>query len=400
MGKKLLIFVLIAVIVFSFSSVTYAAEVLPAAEDSKLVSDEIVSQIDPTGAGTVFRIYNTPIYYVFAHHDNIDSVLACREMLSEYYALKINDEYTYWIDNDGKYIPLNAATENARAMEVFETGEVIRYIGTDVIVYNTYYLSGQSTHTGAAIYYRTNKGDYVFFKHYDVGEKLFPVEAFCAFLKAVLSDEKNDFSPDKVGTPDLSQIWDLSPYDFRSDTFNLNALIPGSEGSGQENEDNPIPPEPPKEDVDAPVIPDPPKEDVEDRVIPESPKEDADDPVIPDPPKEDVDEPVIPDPPKEEMDDPMIPDPPKEDVDDSVIPDLLEEEVNDQVTLEPPEENVTEPVAPAPSEKSPVKTGEAKNSENNNADKTRALVLAVIDACLLLAGAVAAIICWRKGMMR
>ena len=374
MGKKLLIFVLIAVIVFSFSSVTYATEVLPAAEDSKLVSDEIVSQIDPTGSGTVFRIYNTPIYYVFAHHDNIDSVLACREMLSEYYALKINGEYTYWRDYNGKYSSYNASSEDTRALEIFETGEVIGYIGSDVIVYNTYYLSGKSTHTGAAICYRTNKGEYVYFRHYDVGERLFPIESFCAFLKAVLSDEKNDFSPDKVGTPDLSHIWDLSPYDFRSDTFNLNAPIPGSEDSEQE--------------------------DSEDLVIPDPPKEDADDPVIPDPPKEDVDDPVIPDPPKEDVDEPMIADPPKEDVDDSVIPDLPEEEVNDQVTLEPPEENVTEPVAPAPSEKSPVKTGEAKNSENNNADKTRALVLAVIDACLLLAGAAAAIICWRKGMMR
>ena len=369
MGKKLLVFVLIAAILFSFSSVAYASEVPVATEDSKLVSEEIVSQIVPTGTGKVFRIYSISLRFAFAYYQNIDEILASPYLLEVFYAKKINGEYAHWRYKDNECKPANGVRVNSRAMKMLETDEVIGYIGSDVIVYNTYYLSGETSHKGSAIYYKTNQGDYVYYSHNTAGELLFPVEDFCAFQKAILQEISQNQSPDMLGDVDICQVWDLSPYDFR----NLN-----------ENE---------PDDID-------PKPDVTDPDAPEPPKEEVDDPVIPDPPKEDVDEPVIPDPPKEDVDDPVIPNPPKEDVDEPLFPDLPEEEVNDQVTLEPSEENVTEPVAPAPSEKSPVTTGEVKNSEDNNADKTRALVLAVIDACLLLAGAVAAIICWRKGMMR
>lgn len=77
---------------------------------------------------------------------------------------------------------------------------------------------------GTAVYYKTNKGDYVYFNHLSIGEYLFPIEAFCAYQRAIL-DEALQY-PDRVGSVSYSQVWDLSPYDFKADTFNLHAEIP------------------------------------------------------------------------------------------------------------------------------------------------------------------------------
>ena len=44
-----------------------------------------------------------------------------------------------------------------------KSSEVITYIASDVEVYNTYYLSAETYRMGSALYYKTNKGDYVYY---------------------------------------------------------------------------------------------------------------------------------------------------------------------------------------------------------------------------------------------
>ena len=374
MAKKMLVYILIAAIVCSFSTIAHAEDVSNPAEDSKLVSDEIVSKIDPTGNGTVFRIYSISLRFGFAYYNNIDEILASSYLLEVLYAKKSNGEYTYWRYKDNECKQTNRTKVNSRVIKMFETNEVIGYIGSDVIVYNTYYLSGETSHRGSAIYYKTNKGDYVYYHHSAEGEKLFPVKAFCAYQKAILNESIQNQSPGLVGGTIGGEVWDLSPYDFRSDTFNLNAPIPGDDDSEQEA-------------VDTPVIPD-------------SPEDNEDDPVIPEPPEDNEDDPVIPDPPEDKEDDPAIPEPPENDEDDPVIPELPEEDVTEPVPSESPEEIVTNPVTPEPSEKAPLTAGEMQSIENNiESNKARNrhnLVRVMIDACLLIVGVVVAIYFWRR----
>lgn len=234
MLKKVILFSLMLGMFFNASVGVYAEENLTAAEDSKLISDDVLDMLNVQNSAEVLRIYNVPITFVFSEFEDIDSILMSPEVLGEYYAVKSSDNtYTYLIEEYGAFVPLNVIRTNVQAMQACETGEVTVYIATDVIVYNTYLLSGESSHMGTAIYYKTNKGDYVYFNHSSIGEYLFPIEAFCAYQRAIL-DEASQY-PDRVGNASYSQVWDLSPYDFRSDSFNLNAEIPNSEGFTQEN---------------------------------------------------------------------------------------------------------------------------------------------------------------------
>ena len=233
MLKKVIIVLLILGALLSSSIGVYAEENLIVTEDSKIISDAVIDKLNVKDSDEVLRIYNVPITFVFAEYQDIDSILMSQEVLEEYYAVKTDDAYTYQIQENDVFAPISLNNLSAQAMQMCETGEVTASIATDVIVNNTYYLSGESSHMGTAIYYKTNKGDYVYFIHSSIGEYLFPIEAFCAYQRAIL-DEASQY-PDRVGSASYSQVWDLSPYDFRSASFNLNAEIPKNKGSAQEN---------------------------------------------------------------------------------------------------------------------------------------------------------------------
>lgn len=236
MLKKIIFFSLALCLLLSIGSYVCATENMVEAEDSKLINVEIVKMLDAGNAESVLRIYNIPITVAFAAYDDIHSVLSSEEFLGEYYALKTTDNhYTYKIREADDFVPVKINNISQQALEMCQTGEVSRYIASDVVVNNTYYLSGEACRMGSAIYYETNKGDYVYFNHLDVGEKLFPIEAFCAYQRAIL-DEASQY-PDRVGSACYSQVWDLSPYDFRSDSFNPNAEIPASHNTVKDNRD-------------------------------------------------------------------------------------------------------------------------------------------------------------------
>lgn len=233
MLKKVIIVFLILGAFFNSLVGVYAEENMIVTEDSKIISDDVIDKLNAKDSDEVLKIYNVPITFAFAEYQDIDSILMSQEVLEEYYAVKTDDTYTYQIEEYGVFVPINLNNLSTQAMQMCETGEVTANIAADVIVYNTYYLSGESSHMGTAIYYKTNKGDYVYFNHSSIGEYLFPIEAFCAYQRAIL-DEASQY-PDRVGSASYSQVWDLSPYDFKSDSFNLDAEIPNSESSTQGN---------------------------------------------------------------------------------------------------------------------------------------------------------------------
>lgn len=197
-------------------------------EDSKnfdtAIADEIKCNMNTQATDDIIKIYNIGLTFAFSKHKDIKSILASEEVLGEYYAAKTTKGvYSFWIEDEGTYVPLNIVRNNQRAIDVCNSEEVVNFISDKITVLNRYYLSGESSHMGSAIYYETDKGDYVYFNHSSVGEYLFPIADFCEFQKAVL--EKAQSNPTSVGGTNYSAVWDLSPYDFKSDTFNLNATM-------------------------------------------------------------------------------------------------------------------------------------------------------------------------------
>ena len=225
MLRKLLIVFLMLGVLLSLSGAVRAKESERTTEDSKTISDDLRAELNVTDSDVVLKLYNISLIFAFAEYQDIDSILKSEAVLEEFYAVKkYEDTYMYLREEEGEFVRTNLIRGNDRAVKMCETGEVTAYIAPDVVVYNTYCLSGESSNQGTAIYYETNKGDYVYYSHYAVGERLFPVAAFCAYTKAVM-DEAAKLPPDAVGGADYG-VWDLSPYDFKADTFNLNAKIP------------------------------------------------------------------------------------------------------------------------------------------------------------------------------
>lgn len=240
--KLLLVFLMLGVLVSSSVAVC-AEENVIVKEDSKTFRDDVMDKLNDAMDkfnvmdDVVLRVYNVAVTFAFAEYQDIDSILKSEAVLEEFYAVKkYEDTYMYLIEEEGEFVRTNLIRGNDRAVKMCETGEVTAYIAPDVVVYNTYCLSGETSHMGTAIYYETNKGDYVYFSHSAVGERLFPVAAFCAYTKALM-DEAAKQPPDSVGSP-IYDVWDLSPYDFRADTFNLNAKIPEPNSANSRNVEN------------------------------------------------------------------------------------------------------------------------------------------------------------------
>ena len=207
-------------------------------EDSLNIDESIKNELQLQESDEVILVYNMAIYFAFSQYNTIDEVLNCDEMFGSYYAVKSSDgTYSHKYKMNGSYVSEEAEFLNEEAMRTCLEGSVTKYIASDVVVYNTYYLSGETSHMGTAICYKTNKGDYVYYDHYSIGECLFPIEAFCAFQKAVLQEAVKH--GDKEGVINV-KIWDLSAYDFNSDTFNLNAEYPGQGGEKDGQKDQEI----------------------------------------------------------------------------------------------------------------------------------------------------------------
>jgi hypothetical protein len=190
--------------------------------DSFQIEENIQNQIATKNTESVMRLYNVEITPAFSQYDNIYDILSSDHVLEICYVTTNSaNQYQFFISKGNEMISAPQYTVNNQALQVCMEHEIIKNVDDEIVVNNVYYLSGESCHMGTAIYYITNKGNYVYYNHYTIGEYLFPVAAFCEYQKAVADEMIANGHLD--GGVDLGEIWDLSPYDFKSDTFNLNA---------------------------------------------------------------------------------------------------------------------------------------------------------------------------------
>ena len=127
---------------------------------------------------------------------------------------------------DGTVVSLAGdMSTNQKAIKFLQDNTVATKIPAGAEIYETYYLSGENSYSGTAIYYKTNKGDFVYYSHYAVGdsEYLFPVKDFCEYQRAIY-DEMGKYA-DLDGGVDISQLWDLTRYDIHSEDFNIQTDI-------------------------------------------------------------------------------------------------------------------------------------------------------------------------------
>ncbi len=109
-------------------------------------------------------------------------------------------------------------------IDLIQNPSFLQWGETEIVIENIYSLdfdsNGLADHIlrpGSAIYFETNKGDYLYSRNprYDNGVLLLPMEAFSII-----------WSTHNPNMYELSQVWDLSVYDPSSENFNPDAPIP------------------------------------------------------------------------------------------------------------------------------------------------------------------------------
>lgn len=251
--KKTRTVILTLMCLLLFTQVMVSAEDSMKKEDSITVSNEIKEKIgafefveDKNGekklqkaeaVKSVIRIYNTSLHSAFAKNANITEFLNSTDVIQIMYVVEYTDGTFRAFNNDSNYTEIlsNGFTKeengvesanppvsiSAKAIEALQTNSVINKISSDIKVNNVYYLYGEPSMSGTAVYYETNKGDYVYYFHYDIGECLFPLTEFCSFQKAII--EESIRNPVDGGLK-VFGIWDLTKYDINSAKFDVGAI--------------------------------------------------------------------------------------------------------------------------------------------------------------------------------
>ena len=177
---------------------------------------------------SIMRYYNVPLRGAFTEFDNIDDVLASAYVLKKYYVVEYEDgsvksynehfqemkSNSYTIRN-GEQVALPYLTIPENAWNAFYNSDFVKtYIAPDAQVENVYWLSGESSMMGTAIYYRTSVGDYVYYYYHTIGETLFPVSDFCAYQQAI--KDENAKYPESGGGINIADVWDLTDYRLKA----------------------------------------------------------------------------------------------------------------------------------------------------------------------------------------
>ena len=176
---------------------------------------------------SIMRWYNIPIRGAFTEYNNIDDVLVSKYVLRKYYVVEYKDGsikfYNEQLDEmksnrytiiDGKEVLLPFSPISSKAFETFKNQDIMQNnLGSEVETESVFYMSGETSMMGTAIYYRTSIGDYVYYYHSSIGEKLFPVDDFCKFQQAI-KDEYAKY-PESGGGVDIANVWDLTKYELK-----------------------------------------------------------------------------------------------------------------------------------------------------------------------------------------
>ena len=158
---------------------------------------------------SIMRLYNVPLRMAFTSYDNIDDVLSSSYVLRKYYLVEYVNGTEVYTEELKKFNYTTRIPECA--MERFKDEYFVKtYISPTAELKNIYYLSGEASQMGTAIYYSTTEGDYVYYYYAPIGENLFTIEDFCDYQQAVRAEYAK--YPESGGGTDISDVWDLSEY--------------------------------------------------------------------------------------------------------------------------------------------------------------------------------------------
>ena len=181
--------------------------------DSVNISDAIKQLLEVRPyMDTVYRCYYVHMWFLFDKVNSIDE--ACEQELidGEFYVIKTMDGTIIRkrVVN-GKAYTIGGYALCPNAFQEIQDNKAILQLASDIEIYEIYYLHGEENRTGSAVYYKTNKGDYVYYcdylvydyarERYEAGNFLFTIKEFCEFERTIYDDRREEAkrNPDACG---------------------------------------------------------------------------------------------------------------------------------------------------------------------------------------------------------
>jgi hypothetical protein len=233
--KKVLLSFLISVLIISALSFGVSAEEYADTRDSRYIPSDALSQIG--NSGTIVKFYNYSLLIDFAECQNIEEVLSRRNQPKYigYYKQTGNRllRYSYSVrENYEKLWDPKVVNQNnqhiSEMLQELQTMEAISTVSPDIAIGSIYYMDATAQDEGTAIYYKTNLGDYVFYRHlWDGTQMLCTAERFFEYKRAEIEAWYGKYGNQLVSGGSAGiENWDLSVYDYRSPNFNPAAPLP------------------------------------------------------------------------------------------------------------------------------------------------------------------------------
>ena len=195
--KKVILFLLIGILLVTLPSCRPSTQPPVNEAEPNGGSPYSASEIDDSvksalGVGEneqVIRFYNISTERACSQYGTIEEVLASDYVLQAHYAV-INDDgiKVYRVDENSNVDEIRDGigfTEN-ETVSVLLNNTVLEQFPQGAKILDVYYLWGENNYAGSALYYRTDKGDFVYYNYFLTYEVLGKEQTF--FTKAGFFD--------------------------------------------------------------------------------------------------------------------------------------------------------------------------------------------------------------------
>ena len=228
--KRLLCFVVSLLLVTIFHAIPGNAKHDVDIGDSYNISEDILARLPLEEGDRVVRLYNISILSDFSLNDNIADLLQNFEPQVIYAVESMKGErnaYGFW---DGECVKMRHYDGFYVLLETYLNNSAIELLDPNIVVEQSYYFMGETNYQGSAIYYKTNLGDYVYYRcmrHGFDGEYLFSADAFFSAIKLTCQMEREQYKEPVVGGIGNDELEPyISAYKIGSDHFDPNAEFP------------------------------------------------------------------------------------------------------------------------------------------------------------------------------
>lgn len=238
--RVLVIFILCIAVSFTGISRAFATKDIYDPKDSLTISEEVTEKLNVMPHEHIIRMYHGSIMFAFSKGMKLDDILIDNEMiLQEIYMIapivkgsNITVVNSYKAETDGKFHTLSVRGywhDTDIYMNVIFPEKVFDKASLKVEVENVYLLTEADPHPSAYIYYKTDRGDYVYFRENIAfgKEYLFTADEFYDFAKVVMENETQNCEPEDIKSGDnkisYENVYDMGKYDLS--IMNQNRII-------------------------------------------------------------------------------------------------------------------------------------------------------------------------------